>query len=68
MALPSRNVTFIWHGGEPLLVDMDFYEEAICLQTQHQKKDTQKIVNNIQTNATLLNQEWINFLQKIILI
>lgn len=64
MSLPSRNVTFIWHGGEPLLVGMDFYEEAICLQSQHQKKDAQKIVNNIQTNATLLNQEWINFLQK----
>lgn len=62
MALPSRNVTFIWHGGEPLLVDMDFYEEAICLQSQYQRED-QKVMNNIQTNATLLNQEWIDFLQ-----
>ena len=63
MALPSKNVTLIWHGGEPLLVGIDFYEEVICL-LQHQKKESQKIINNIQTNATLLNEEWINFFQK----
>ena len=63
LSLPSRKVTFIWHGGESLLAGKDFYEDAICLQQQCQK-GTQKVVNNIQTNATLLNQEWIDFLQK----
>jgi uncharacterized protein len=63
MGLPSKNVTFIWHGGEPLFVGKDFYEEAICFQRQYQR-ETRKVANNIQTNATLLDEEWINFLQK----
>lgn len=63
MSLASKNVTFIWHGGEPLLAGKDFFEEAICVQRQYQKGN-EKIVNNIQTNATLLNQEWVEFLQR----
>jgi uncharacterized protein len=58
-----KRITFIWHGGEPLLVKKDFYEDAINFQVKNQKKD-QHVVNNIQTNAILLSKEWIDFFQK----
>jgi uncharacterized protein len=55
-----KNVEFIWHGGEPLLLGQDFYRKAIWLQ-QNCVHDGQKISNIIQTNATLLNSEWLDF-------
>ncbi len=60
LSLPVEKVTFIWHGGEPLLTGLDFYREAIKLQEIHKTKK-QQIRNNIQTNGTLLNVEWIDF-------
>jgi len=63
MSLHLKRITFIWHGGEPLLVGKSFYEDAIDFQKKNQKQH-QQIVNNIQTNATILNKEWIDFFQK----
>ncbi len=63
LSLPSKRITFIWHGGEPLLVGMNFYEDVISFQKQVQREG-QKIRNNIQTNGTLLSQEWIGFLRE----
>ncbi|MDD4761911.1 MAG: radical SAM protein [Candidatus Pacebacteria bacterium] len=53
---------FIWHGGEPTLAGVDFYERAI----KHQKcvlKD-RKFYNSIQTNGIAINSEWCDFLKK----
>ena len=52
-------VTFNWHGGEPLLMGLDFYKKAIDYERRY--ASGKKIENTIQTNATLITPEWANF-------
>ena len=54
-------VTFSWHGGEPLLAGIEFYRKAVDLQKKH-CPEGKRIVNGIQTNGTLLNEAWCEFL------
>lgn len=61
-AQTTPEVMFIWHGGEPLLRPIAFYQRALELQQRYAKG--RKIDNCIQTNATLLTDEWCKFLQK----
>lgn len=53
-------VTFNWHGGEPLLMGIDFYRNA--LEAQRRYCGGKTIHNTIQTNGTLLTHEWADFL------
>tara|TARA_B100000029_G_scaffold516037_1_gene626269 strand:- start:5308 stop:6666 length:1359 start_codon:yes stop_codon:yes gene_type:complete len=53
-------ITFAWQGGEPTLMGLDFFEKAINFQKKHQKTGT-KVFNSIQTNGTLLDDEWCKF-------
>ena len=56
-------IDFVWHGGETLIMPMKFYTKALWLQNFY-KRENQKIYNSLQTNATLLNEEWIAFFKK----
>lgn len=56
---PQEAVMFTWHGGEPLLRNRKFYELALSLQRKH--ADGHHIDNCIQTNGTLINQDWCKF-------
>jgi uncharacterized protein len=56
-------INFSWHGGEPLLAGIDFYRKALRLQTVH-KPSGKTILNGIQTNGTLINEEWCKFIGK----
>ncbi len=58
-AQTTREVLFTWHGGEPLLRDMDFYRKALKLQKKYASGHI--IDNSIQTNGTLINEEWCKF-------
>ncbi len=49
-------VLFCWHGGEPLLLSIDFYRKAIEFQKKY--AGDKKISNTLQTNGMLLNEEW----------
>lgn len=53
-------INFSWHGGEPLLAGIDFYSRAVQLQKKY-CPEGRKIVNGIQTNGTLINNEWCRF-------
>lgn len=53
-------VSFTWHGGEPLLAGMDFYRQVLGWQRKYNTKK-QKISNAIQTNGTLLDDAWCQF-------
>lgn len=52
-------VLFTWHGGEPLLRPLDFYRRAMELQARH--AHGHHIDNCLQTNGTLLTDEWCRF-------
>ena len=55
-------VLFTWHGGEPLMRSIDFYREALALQKKY--ANGKQIDNVIQTNGTLLTDEWCEFFAK----
>jgi uncharacterized protein len=54
--------TFQWHGGEPTVMPISFYRKAVYLQQSLRQPD-QAVFNAIQTNATRLTAEWIEFLR-----
>jgi uncharacterized protein len=59
---PTPMVEFVWQGGEPTLLGIDFFKKVIELQRPFKKKKT--ISNSLQTNGTLLTDEWCIFLKK----
>lgn len=62
-AQPGGAVTFGWQGGEPTLMGLDFFEQALTLQRQF-RQPGQVIHNTMQTNATLLDDDWCRFLSR----
>jgi len=56
-------VVFSWQGGEPTLLGLEFFQKAVELEQKY-KKPNQRIENDLQTNGTLLDDEWGAFLKK----
>lgn len=56
------DVLFTWHGGEALMRPISFYKKAIELQKKH--AGGRNIDNSIQTNGTLLTDEWCRFFKE----
>lgn len=57
----DSHCTFIWHGGEPLIPGLAFYERVIELQKEY-KNCT--FCNHVQTNGSLLSYELLDFFKK----
>jgi len=55
----SEPVVIIWHGGEPLLAGLEFYEKAVAIEREVAHK--KKVENHIQTNGTLVSKKWADF-------
>ena len=62
-ASSGPEIFFSWHGGEPTLAGLPFYQRVIELQQGHLPKN-RIIINGLQTNGTLLNHDWCRFLRK----
>lgn len=60
-ATTEEIIMFSWHGGEPTLAGIEFYQKAVAMQKQYLPSG-KKLVNGIQTNGTLLDDEWCRFL------
>ena len=58
----AEQVDFIWHGGEPMLRGLEFYESAVSVQEK--KVANKRIVNTMQTNGTMINERWASFFAK----
>lgn len=61
LRLPLATYTFDWQGGEPTLMGLPFFKRAIQLQKQVAPPNA-TIQNAIQTNGTLINDDWATFL------
>jgi uncharacterized protein len=59
---PTPVVEFVWQGGEPTLLGIDFFKRVIELQKQF--SGIKNVSNSLQTNGTLLTDEWCKFLKE----
>ena len=59
---PAPVVEFVWQGGEPTLLGIDFFRRVVELQKPFVKGRT--ITNSLQTNGTLLDDDWCRFLKR----
>ena len=62
-ATEGEVINFSWHGGEPTLAGLDYFKKIVRIQKEHQPKG-KRVLNGIQTNGTLLNEDWCEFLAK----
>ena len=60
-ASSSSVINFSWHGGEPTILGLDYFRKIVELQRKHHPPN-QRITNGIQTNGTLLDEDWCRFL------
>lgn len=58
----DKRAHFIWHGGEPLLMGLDFYKQVSEISC-NLRKGGYRISNGIQSNATLINDELLDFIE-----
>ncbi|HEY5249181.1 MAG TPA: anaerobic sulfatase maturase, partial [Dermatophilaceae bacterium] len=54
-------VTIAWQGGEPTLMGVAFFRRAMVLVDRYRRPD-QTVQHTMQTNGTLLNDEWCELL------
>ncbi|HBN47370.1 MAG TPA: hypothetical protein DD401_07250, partial [Prevotella sp.] len=52
----TQEVLFTWHGGEPLLRPLRFYEKVVALQRRYARG--RRVANSLQTNGTLIDEEF----------
>jgi len=57
---PGPQVDVAWQGGEPMLRGLDFYKRSVQLAEKY-RKPHQRILHTLQTNGTLVNDEWAAF-------
>jgi len=62
-ALAGPSLTVVWHAGEPLVMPPDFYRDAFAIVEDVLGATTQ-IAHSMQTNATLIDDDWCQFFQR----
>jgi uncharacterized protein len=58
-----KSMYLIWHGGEPLLAGINYFHKIIEIEKKYTDAGY-KISNAIQTNGTLINEEWATFFKE----
>ena len=62
-AQQGPEVTIAWQGGEPTLMGLDFFRRSVELVKKY-KKPGQVVMYNIQTNGTLVDDEFAKFFKQ----
>ena len=57
----AEEIAFTWHGGEPTLMGLPFFRRVVELQAKHLPAG-RRVSNDLQTNGTLLDDDWCSFL------
>jgi uncharacterized protein len=60
-ASDKKEIVFSWHGGEPLMAGLDFFRNVLRYQKKYRPEGS-TILNGIQTNGSLIDDEWGKFL------
>lgn len=60
---PGPEVQVSWQGGEPMLRGLPFFERSIELAERY-RKPHQRVLHTIQTNGTLITEEWALFFKR----
>jgi len=61
LASTGPDILFSWHGGEPTMAGLKTFKRIVEIQKKHRPSHC-RIINGIQTNGTLLDDEWCQFL------
>jgi uncharacterized protein len=61
-AQPADTIQFAWQGGEPTLLGVEFFRTVVALQAKY--ANGKSIGNSLQTNGTLIDDEWGEFLHE----
>jgi len=59
----APEVTIAWQGGEPTLMGLDFFKRSVEI-AQRYLKAGQRAAHTIQTNGTLIDEEWARFFKE----
>lgn len=59
----AGRVTVSWQGGEPTLMGVDFFRRAVEYQNKYAMPGM-AFENTMQTNGTLLDDEWCGFFRE----
>ncbi|MFV0322419.1 MAG: anaerobic sulfatase maturase [Alphaproteobacteria bacterium] len=62
-AQTGEEVVFSWQGGEPTMLGLEYFKKIVALEQKY-KKPNQRIENDLQTNGTLLDDDWAKFLKE----
>ena len=60
-----ENVSYLWHGGEPLLAGKEYYNQVIELQEKYCRKTKDRILHAMQTNLTCLDEGFVDIFQQL---
>jgi uncharacterized protein len=58
----EKEIRFSWHGGEPTILGLDYFQKITAIQKKY-KPANRFIANGMQTNGTLLDEQWCRFLK-----
>lgn len=58
----ERYISFGWQGGEPTLMGLSFYQQAVDFQQRYGRG--QNVGNGLQTNGILIDNDWAKFLKE----
>lgn len=66
LAADFREICVVWHGGEPLSCGLDYFRKVVEIENElkNYNGNTITFTNSVQTNGTLINDEWISFFKK----
>lgn len=62
---PLDGIQLIWHGGEPLLLGEDYFQKAFELQEKHCPETKHRINHAIQSNLTLMNENFLRLFRQL---
>ncbi len=66
LSVPFREISVVWHGGEPLSCGIEYFRKIMEIEERvkaHQGNGL-TFTNSLQTNGTLISEEWIDFFKK----